>query len=307
MNLRHIEIFHAVYTSGSVSAAARQLNISQPAVTNLLRHAETLLGFNLFDRVRGRLVPTREAHELYSQAEAINDQVQAFRQTANNIGAGRHGVLRIATLPSLGMELVPPVLARFLSFNPGVMIELHTLHHADVVARLMAREADIVICYSVLQGLPIVAQKLGTGEMVAYASRAIMPPGEGRLPLTDLANLPFISTADSGPQGRAVGSVLRSLRAQPHYVAASRTYFAAAAMANAGMGITVIDQHTAFAMQRPGMTIRLLEPSHSYEIQAVHLEAYPPSRIAGAFLDALGAGLSDHNRNIWAGSASIYA
>ena len=45
MNLRHIEIFHAVYVNGSVSAAARALNVSQPSVSKTLRHAESLLGF----------------------------------------------------------------------------------------------------------------------------------------------------------------------------------------------------------------------------------------------------------------------
>ena len=47
MNLRHIEIFHAVYVNGSVSAAARALNVSQPSVSKMLRHAESLLGFQL--------------------------------------------------------------------------------------------------------------------------------------------------------------------------------------------------------------------------------------------------------------------
>ena len=65
MNLRHIEIFHAVYVNGSVSAAARALNVSQPSVSKMLRHAESLLGFNLFQRTNGGLVPTegRCAHD----------------------------------------------------------------------------------------------------------------------------------------------------------------------------------------------------------------------------------------------------
>jgi molybdenum-dependent DNA-binding transcriptional regulator ModE len=59
MNLRHIEIFHAVYVNGSVSAAARALNVSQPSVSKTLRHAESLLGFELFQRNAGRMVQPR--------------------------------------------------------------------------------------------------------------------------------------------------------------------------------------------------------------------------------------------------------
>ena len=58
MNLRHIEIFHAVYVNGSVSAAARALDVPQPSVSKMLRHAESLLGFQLFQRTSGGLVPT---------------------------------------------------------------------------------------------------------------------------------------------------------------------------------------------------------------------------------------------------------
>jgi DNA-binding transcriptional LysR family regulator len=71
MNLRHIEVFHAVYTNGSVSAAARALNVSQPSVTKVLQHAELLLGFALLERTRGRLVPTEEAHALFDDVADI--------------------------------------------------------------------------------------------------------------------------------------------------------------------------------------------------------------------------------------------
>ena len=58
MRLKHIEVFHAVMQTGSVSAAARLLHVTQPAVSRTLQHAELQLGFPLFERVRGRLTPT---------------------------------------------------------------------------------------------------------------------------------------------------------------------------------------------------------------------------------------------------------
>ena len=61
MRLRHIEIFHAIYTTGSITNAAKILHVSQPSVSKVLSHAEMQLGFKLFERVKGRLVPTEEA------------------------------------------------------------------------------------------------------------------------------------------------------------------------------------------------------------------------------------------------------
>ncbi|WP_156455466.1 LysR family transcriptional regulator, partial [Sphingomonas sp. CCH5-D11] len=91
MNLRHIEIFHAVYVNGSVSAAARALNVSQPSVSKTLRHAETLLGFDLFQRIGGRLVPTEDAHNLFADVAEIQERVRALREAGRNMRTGGGG------------------------------------------------------------------------------------------------------------------------------------------------------------------------------------------------------------------------
>ena len=64
MRLRQIEIFYHVYRAGSISGAARNLFVSQPSVSKVLRHLEDQLGFDLFLRDKGRLVATEAAHEL---------------------------------------------------------------------------------------------------------------------------------------------------------------------------------------------------------------------------------------------------
>ena len=71
MKLRHLEIFHAVMTCGSLSRAAEALNISQPAASKALKSAEMKLGFTLFQRVRGKLLPTSEAITLFEKAQSI--------------------------------------------------------------------------------------------------------------------------------------------------------------------------------------------------------------------------------------------
>ena len=82
MRARQLEVFCTLMRCGTVTGAAAMLNISQPALSQILLHAEDQLGFKLFNRVRGRLVPTQEAEELYSQAEHIFGEG----------GAGRRGL-----------------------------------------------------------------------------------------------------------------------------------------------------------------------------------------------------------------------
>src|SRR5205085_10668029 len=122
MNLRHIEIFHAVYVNGSVSAAARALNVSQPSVSKMLRHAESLLGFQLFQRTNGGLVPTEDAHSLFAEVREIQDRVHALREAGRNLRRGIGGSLRISARPSLAPGARPPAVARRLRTPPKVEV-----------------------------------------------------------------------------------------------------------------------------------------------------------------------------------------
>ena len=85
MRLRHIEVFHAIYTTGSITNAAKILHVSQPSVSKVLTHAELQLGFKLFERVKGRLIPTDEAGMLFDEADKIYQQIRSIKNTAQNI------------------------------------------------------------------------------------------------------------------------------------------------------------------------------------------------------------------------------
>lgn len=287
MKLRHIEVFHAVYVTGSVSAAARLLNVSQPAVTNLLKHAEDLLGFALFERVRGRMVATADADALFDQAQDIQVQVYQFRETARNIRRGQASALRISTVPALGMELLPRAVTEFLATREGIAIELHTIHHDDIALKLHERETDLVICYSAPRNAPVTSVILGEAQMHAFYAEKDMPAAPDPLPLASLDNRRYISTGDSGPQGRALATELAARDITPDVVGASRTFSIAAALASSGLGMTIVDEHTARAMIREGMAMRRLDPAQKYQIRAVHIENRPPPSVAIEFLDFL--------------------
>src|SRR5918997_908078 len=136
MNLRHIEIFHAVYVNGSVSAAARALNVSQPSVSKMLRHAESQLGFQLFQRTNGGLVATQDAHALFTEVSEIQDRVHALREAGRNLRSGVGGTLRISALPSLALETIPTAVAQFLRTHENVKFDLQTVHHDDLLRKL---------------------------------------------------------------------------------------------------------------------------------------------------------------------------
>ena len=82
MRARQIEVFRMVMRCGTLTSAAEALNVSQPALSQILLHTEDELGFKLFQRVKGRLIPTPEAEDLYPEVERLFGDLEALRGRA---------------------------------------------------------------------------------------------------------------------------------------------------------------------------------------------------------------------------------
>ena len=90
LNLRQVEAFKAVIEYGTVSRAAEMMNVSQPATSKLIAHLEEDTGLRLFDRVKGRLVPTRHGMRLFEEIDRIFAGVRKrfFPRTYGRDGGG---------------------------------------------------------------------------------------------------------------------------------------------------------------------------------------------------------------------------
>ena len=175
ISLRHIEIFHAVYQAGSISGAARMLRVSQPSVSKVLRHAETLIGFSLFQVVKGRLVPTEEAHLLFADAHEVQDRVDVLKEAIGNLRRGGDGHLRLAVLHSLGLDFIPAAVSAFRARHPLVSFDIRTDHSREIIGTLYERACDLAICFDVPPRPRLTSVRLGAAELVLLFHRADWP------------------------------------------------------------------------------------------------------------------------------------
>lgn len=288
MKLRHIEIFHAVYVNGSVSAAARVLNISQPSVSKTLRHAESLLGFPLFQRTKGRLIPTEDAHSLFGEVSEIQDRVFALREAGRNLKRGAGSRLRLSALPSLALSVLPVAVAKFLASHANVNFDLQTVHHDDLTRKLYEREADVAIAYEVPPGAPIGHLLLGQGELVLLYREGDMPDAPPRVELERLRGQRFISVGTSGPIGHLFTQEVARIGLELDEVVSARTFYIAAALVREGVGMTVVDSFTAQASIGSGLSARPIEPPIPFDVHAMFLLNRPPTALATNFLKTLG-------------------
>lgn len=292
MRLRQIEVFHAVYSSGSVTNAAALLHVSQPSVSKVLAHAEQQLGYALFDRIKGKLVPTPEAHRLFGHVSSVYQNVDELRRVARNLRANDSGRIRIATTPAFGTDLLPWSIAQYLQNHPGTIFEIETLHHDAIQRALLQSRVDIGLCFDPEQNPGIAIKPLARAEFVVLTSTDVDFSDRRRVRVKDLAKLPFITLNSRGPLGRLLTTHLESIGTDLNVVAVAETYHVARGLVANGVGATIVDAVTAASGAQDKVRVWPLSPRLAFDISALHFADVPLSVPNRNFVDHLETSLS---------------
>lgn len=287
MNLRHIEVFHSVYTNGSISAAARALNVAQPSISKVLRHAESRVGFALFHRAGGRLTATDEAHLLFLEIDEIYGKIGSLRQFCGNIARGMNGVVRLAVMPGFGLDIAPKAIAQFRRQMPTANVDVQTIHHSDIPRALCERSCDIAIAYDPVNHPRLTRMQIGVGELVLLFKSDEAPPGTGPVPLEALSSLSFVSLVHSGPLGHLFNRAIDELDITVNETVTVNTMYIAAALVRQGLGVALVDDFTARACEGPELQVRRVTPALPFNVYCVFLNDRPLSALSRAFIQTL--------------------
>jgi DNA-binding transcriptional LysR family regulator len=287
MRLRHIEIFHAVLTTGSLTGAARLLNISQPAASKVLQHAECQLGFALFSRVRGRLQPTPEALLLRHRVDKIIQELHSLQRLTANIGLPENYPLRVTCTPTLAQSLLPDATTLLRKSFPGTTTELFTQHSAAMCESLMLHEADIGLTLQDTGHQGLHQEPLCHGHIMVIA-----PPGwwsaeemAQPLPVTALASQPLIGIAVQDALGRMLQSHLTQVVPAPLTSIWVQTYQLAYSLVAQGEGLALVDPFTASRDNGNAVQTRPLKLQLDVVLYAVYRQDSPLNPVQKHFLD----------------------
>ncbi|REL29655.1 LysR family transcriptional regulator [Thalassotalea euphylliae] len=287
MRLRHIEVFHAIYSTGSITNAAKILHVSQPSVSKVLAHAEMQLGFQLFERVKGRLIPTNEAEMLFDEADKIYQQMRSINNTAENIKKSEYGNISIAVTPALGFDVLPVAIANFQQAHPKVNFQVQTVHNDEVMQSLYEHKCDIAVVFSPTAMAGVVETVCDQSELVVMYPKSLFPSEPTSLNLTDLKDLPFIDISDSGPLGDQLWTRMMKENIKLQSTIKVQTYFIAARMVANGAGVCVVDKYTAYGNAMDDVAYASFEPRLSFNVSMLHLENRRLSVAADDFMEFL--------------------
>ncbi|MEC3948342.1 LysR family transcriptional regulator [Sphingobium sp. HWE2-09] len=257
LTLRQIEIFRAIMIAKTVSAAAQMLGTSQPGLSRMLGHMEDKLHFRLFDRTRGRLVPTQEARILFDEIEHIYKGFEDLNHVIKRLAKGEDRTFRVGASPSLGHSVVPKMLARLTANYPGLTIQFDILSVEQASDYLALQRGDYALTVFPIDHPNILSSRIGVGRMVCAVPASHPLADRDRISVADIADERLQSFRPDTPHGRIIADMFAKAR-QPlevdTYIRFAET--AVAFVAN-GMGVALVDSFTA--MQAHAETVRFLE------------------------------------------------
>lgn len=241
MRARQLEAFTAIMRAGTVTEAARILNISQPALSQVLRHTEQSLGFALFEREKGRLRPTPEALELYPEAERIFGELEGLRRKTADLRLGRAGLVRVACSTPPAMSLLPQILAAFRARHPDIAIRSSVAPLSSL--KTMLREGDTAMAVALTDrvGPDIEIEILGRTDFCCLMPEEHPLASVGEVDLAQLADEQVISYRSSTRPWEELD--IAAQRAGLHFAPQLEidSSISAVGFVQAGLGIAVVD------------------------------------------------------------------
>lgn len=287
ISFRQLQTFRSVMRTGSVSDAARLLGRTQPAVSLAIASLEENLGFRLFDRRKGRLVPRPEAAYFLEEAEAVLDRLARSSQTMREIGNLNRGRLRIACMPAGAAFLMPRLLARFLADKPQVSVSMMTRSSMVVQEWIASQQYDIGLAE---ETAPRPSIDVRTYSIACLCALPADDPLAGRDAITpaDLDGAPMAALYPEHVTHAATKAAFQGMGARFNQVFELQTFHSALELVRHGLCRCVCDPITAtgFAEGARGggaLILRPFEPAIAFSVSMLIPAHRPVSELALAF------------------------
>lgn len=261
MDVRQVEAYQAVMTGGTTARAAEVLGISQPAVSKALAALERSTGFRLFDREKGRLVPTAEGEMFFREVQVAFAGISRLRSAAARIRDRGSGDIRVGSLSAFSTNLVPAAIGGFSGRHPGVRVSLAVESSSTLRDMVAAGELDVAVAANEIN-----AAGLQTLPFARVRAALAIPPGHplaGRDEVrpADLHGLPFVALAPEDTARREAEAMFARHGSSPRVVVETAYSLTVCALALARVGCGLVDPVTAAGFVERGLVLKPLAPS----------------------------------------------
>ncbi|MCV6584999.1 MAG: LysR family transcriptional regulator [Marinibacterium sp.] len=207
--LKHIEAFSAVISTGSISGAARQLGVSQPAVSQLVKALEDAIGAPLFVRRNGAIYPTNRAEALREDAIALLAQLERFQAQLSHRRTGLLSTIRVSASMSILNELLPELFSNLNAAHPDLKFYVSSVPLSEMVIALLQGHIDFALHSRAIEHPGLNVEKIREFKQVAILPEDSPLAKKDRIAITDLNGCRFISSTKNDPSYHELNDICR--------------------------------------------------------------------------------------------------
>jgi len=256
VTLRQLRVFAAVARYGSFTRAARELHLTQPAVSQQIKLLEQEAGLPLFEHIGRKIHVTAAGQELLRYATQVTDQLREAGEMLAAMRGLKRGVLKLGAV-STAKYFAPSLLSAFAPAYPDVTIRFSVGNREEVIKLLAANEIDLVIMGRPPRELATVAAAFAKHPLAIIASPNHPLATKRRIPVKQLANENFVIREDGSGTRAAMEHVFKAhgTAYRTSMEVTSNETIKQAVMA--GMGLSFISMHTVMLELATGKLVTL--------------------------------------------------
>jgi len=287
LSQRQIEIFHAVMTEKSVTAAATSLRTSQPTISRELRDLEQYLGYDLFHRFGKRITPTEQAQALYTVVRRSYVGLEEISRAATAIGGRRTARPRRPPPPGHAHPAPAPPHPHLLNKPPPPRLPHHSLRGAALQNELTARMFDVGRGGRGQQFGGRAPGAIGAGERGCFLPAGHPLAQKQVLAPADFEDSEFVYFSKDDPYRRKLDDVFTTAGVTRRYIVETTTASSVCAMVARGVGISIVNPLTAAHNLNRGLVVRKFSVPIAYRIHLWRTTKAPRATFALRFTKGL--------------------
>lgn len=287
MNYKQVEAFRTVMLTGSMTIAAQKLYTSQPNISRLMAQLERDTGLRLFERRAGKIVPTPEAEALFREVERSFISLQTLDEAAVSIRRLGVGELRIGSVSSIAIGLLPKVIKQFRGRYPDVPVSVQISDSPTVSKWTATGYVDFGLVAYIVDTPGIAAELCHREKGVCVVPESHPLAVKKRIRKSDLQGQAFISLP-KGDATRAKIDAAFQPDSRNHILEAT---FAPAicTMVSAGLGVSIVNPLVVRHLHISALKVIPFEPAIDFDSYLLR----PQNRVEHALATAFYASLQE--------------
>jgi len=283
INIKSLEAFRAIIQAGSATAAGKQLGLTQPGISRLLALLEEHVGFQLFYREKGRLIPSDEALALIKEVELTLTSVERISLLAKNIAQSNLGLLKIVAPNSFIAGPLANVVASFLQEHPQVNVSLDT-HSPERAREIVARRSANCGFIQLPENHPgLICESLITSGTVCAVSQDHRLARQHKIQPKDLHNEDLILLGKGRYSRLQIEDIFRQKNIAMQVKVETHTVAIACTFAKMNVGIAIVNELLAKQYEAEGLVLVPFSPAIKHEYGFITSAHAPMNRLTQSF------------------------